>query len=249
MPQVAIINQSTIVSDTDGAIITSALNIITPNFCSDWGIALYTCVYVPKGKTTTIPLKIFLLDTSDQANALAYHDEINDVPYGRAFAKTVLSIGGVILYSPNPNIPTFAQTVCHELFELLIDPYCNSWAMLADGNTMYAYEVCDPVESNAVTVQVQTGITITKNFLKKKLLAIYTKVGLSDWVLPKWFDTQATKGPFNHNNTLKSPFTLDKRGYVISMSGGTSNPIFGELVSSEKQSLIQSKHRVNCRTK
>ena len=242
--QVAIINKSTVVSDTDGTIITSALNLLTPQFCSDWGLALTKCVYVAKGRTTTIPLKIFLMDTSDEQNALAYHDQINDIPYGRAFAKTVLSYGGVMLYDANPIVPTFAQAVCHELFEMLIDPYCNMWAMLANGS-QYAYEVCDPVESNAVTVQVQTGTTTTKVFAVKKITPVYTKVGLSDWVLPKWFDTQAVKGPFNHNNTLKAPFTLDKNGYVISLSGGTYKNIFGESVSAQKQEHIKAKLRTS----
>jgi len=242
--QVAIINQSTVVSDTDGSTITSALNLMTPKFCSDWSLALTTCVYIPKGKTTTIPLKIFLMDTADQPDALAYHEEINDIPYGKAFAKTVLLDNGVMLYSSNPNIPTFAQAVCHELFEMLIDPYCNMWAMLADGNTQYAYEVCDPVESNPVTVQVQTGTITSKNFILKKTTPVYTKVGLSDWVLPKWFDTQATRGPFNHNNTLTSPLTIDRNGYVISLSGGTSNTVFGESVSLAKQTAIKAKSRV-----
>ena len=247
MPEVAIINQSTVVSDIDGINITNALNIVLPQFCSDWSLAPTTCVYVKKGSTTSVPLKIFLLDTADVSGALAYHDELNDVPYGNAFAKTVLADGGVLLYSTNPRVPTFAQAVCHELFEMLMDPYCNSWAMLADGVTQYAYEVCDPVESNPVTVQVQTG-TITKGaLLTKTIVPVYSKVGLSDWVLPKWFDTQAVQGPFNHNNTLKAPLTIDKNGYVISLTGGTSKTVWGETITEERKAAISAKLRVKKR--
>lgn len=244
MVQVAIINQSSVVSDTDGYTITSALNILLPQFCKDWSLASTTCVYVGKGKTSTIPLKIILLDTADQEGALAYHDQINDVPYGRAFAKTVLDNGGVMLYSSNPNIPTVAQSVCHELFEMLIDPACNVWAMLEDGKTMYAYEVCDAVESNAVTVQVKTGTKKTGRLLAATTIPIYTKVGLSDWVLPNWFDPQSKTRPFNHNNTLTAPLTLDTNGYTISLTDGAYNILWGKSVVSERKETIKAKLRV-----
>jgi hypothetical protein len=229
MPQLAIINQSTIVTDAEGNIITSALNQVLPQFCSDWGIVSHSCVYVAKGKTTTIPLKIFLLDTSDVANLLAYHDEINDIPYGRAFAKTVLSYGGVILYSQNPRVLTFAQCVCHEVFELLINPNCNVWTMLSDNNTLYAYEVCDPVQSNPVTVSVKTGTITTP---------VYVRVGLSDWVLPNWFDPQKKRGPYNHNNTLTAPFTVSNYGYVMRLTNGKYEYVWGQRLTTEDKQTI-----------
>lgn len=244
MVQLAIVNQSSVVSDTDGSIITSALNVILPQFCKDWSLVSTTCVYVGKGRTSTIPLKILLLDTADQEGALAYHDQINDVPYGRAFAKTVLDNGGVMLYNQDPSVPTFAQAVCHELFEMLIDPACNVWTMLADGTTMYAYEVCDPVESNAVTVRVKTGMRTVGRLLAATTTPVYTNVGLSDWVLPNWFDPQSRTRPFNHNNTLSSPLTLDRNGYVISLSNGSYEILWGESILPSKKNVIKAKLRV-----
>ena len=256
MTQVAIVNQSSIVSDTDGNTITSALNKILPSFCKDWSLSPHSCVYVGKGKTTTILLKIFLKDTADESGSLAYHDEINDIPYGKAFAKTVLSYGGVMLYSQDPNVPTFAQAVCHELFEMLIDPNCNVWTMLSDYSTLYAYEVCDAVQSNPVTVLVQTGSSTSKIYLGNSKIVlktvtnpIYSKVGVSDWVLPSWFDPQKKRGPYNHNNTLKAPFTLDKGGYVISLTNGHSNIVWGENVAPERQKVIAGKLRLSRRAK
>ena len=233
--QIAIINQSTVVTDANGQFIVSAMNMILPTFCSDWNIPSVTAVYVGLGKTTMIPLKVFLLDNADVDGALAYHDQTNDLPYGKAFAKTVLSYGGTLLYSTNPLVPTFAQSVCHEVFELLVDMYCNMWAMLPDYTTLYAYEVCDPVESNALTVNVLTT-SVTKIGIKTTTTIVTTKVGLSDWVLPKWFDPQATRGPYNHNNTLTAPFTLSPYGYVIALEGGNVNYVFGSKVSDEKKS-------------
>ena len=241
--QIAFINQSSVVSDANGQLIVSALNIVLPIFCNDWNIPLVTAVYVGLGKSSVIPLKIYLMDNADVTGALAYHDEVNDIPYGKCFAKTVLSYGGTLLYSTNPLVPTFAQAVCHETFEMLIDLYCNTWAMLSDYTTMYAYEVCDPVESNALTVTVSVSTT-SKVGTKTITTVTNTKVGLSDWVLPKWFDTEATRGPFNHNNTLVGPFTLSHYGYVIALQSGSVNYIFGEKISEQKKTQILAKGRI-----
>ena len=241
--QIAIMNQSTLVSDVNGSLITNAMNKILPTFCGDWNIPIVTAVYVALGKTSTIPLKVFLLDNADVSGALAYHDEVNDIPYSKSFANTVLSYGGTLLYSTNPLVPTFAQAVCHEIFEMLIDLYCNSWSMLPDWTTLYAYEVCDPVESNALTVTLTTTTT-TKVGNKTTTSTVNTKVGLSDWVLPKWFDTEATRGPFNHNNTLTAPFQLSPYGYVIALESGNVSYIYGEKINEEKKAYIQKKGRV-----
>lgn len=238
MSQVAIVNNSTLVTDADGATITNALNKVLPKFCLDWSIIPTTCLYVKKGSATNIPLKISLLDSSDVSDALAYHHMINNVPYGKAFVKTVLANGGVLLYSQDPSVRTFAQSVCHELFEILINPHCNVWATLADGVTQYAYEVCDPVQTNALTVQIETGRTFKGRLFTKTSVPIYTKVGLSDWVLPQWFNPQAIRGPFNHTNTLNNPFTVDKNGYVISLSEGTRKAVWGAAVTSARKEAI-----------
>ena len=244
MAQIAIVNQTTLLSDADGQTIVTAINMILPKFCTDWSLSRHTCIYVGRGKITTIPLKVFLKDKADVAGVLGYHDEINDIPYGNVFIKTVLDNGGVILYSPNPIIPTVAEVVCHEVFEMLIDPNCNTWAMLSDYRTLYAYEVCDPVQSNPLTVQVQTGISRTGTPPNVKVLPVYTKVGLSDWVLPNWFDPQKKRGPYNNNNTLKAPLTIEKTGYVISLKDGVCKPIWGSAVTPERQRAFAAKQRV-----
>ena len=246
MLDIAIVNKSTIVSDLEGSIITKAINMLLPAFCSDWALKTPTCTYVAKGKTTKIAIKVFLMDTSDQDGALAYHDEINNVPYGKAFAKTVLKYGGGILVSKT-KVPTFAQSVCHEVFEILVDPNCNLWAMAPDYTTLIAYEVGDAVESNPVRVRVPTG-TSRKSVGFSKSTITYTDVDLSDWVLPLWFDPQAKKGKFNHTNTLKGPMTLDKNGYAVTMSGGDSKTIYGAMVTPEQKKRMDEKVTKSCRT-
>lgn len=244
MSQVAIVNRSNILSDKDGLIITNALNMVLPKFCLDWSLSRHTCVYVAKDKPTTILLRILLLDVADQPGVVAYHDEKDDVPYGKVFVKTILDNNGVLLYSPNPVVFTVSEAVCHELFEMLIEPNCNTWVMLPDNRTLYAYEVCDPVQSNPVTVQVQTGTMTTGTPPNVKIVPVYTKVGLSDWLLPNWFDPQKKRGPYNNNNTLNSPLTIDKNGYVISLKDGICKPIWGAAVTPDRQRAFAAKQRV-----
>jgi len=57
------------------------------------------------------------------------------------------------------------------------------------------------------------------------------KVALSDWILPAWADPQATTGPFNHNNTLRTPMTVDKGGYLITMTNGVIDSVMGSEIT------------------
>lgn len=238
MSQIAIINSSTVVPDSAGQKIVNALNVILPQFCNDWLLPKFTAVYIAKGKTTTIKYKLFLLDSADVEDAFGYHSLSNGIPYGKAFASTVLQYGGALLYSPNPATPTFAQTVCHEVFELLIDPNVNTWWDNGDGQTLYAAEVSDPVQGNTLTVNITTN---GFNSLTGKAGLLTTKVGLSDWILPSWSNPQNTKRPFNHNNTLTAPFTLDNGGYAVRMIGGNYEYVFGSKVSPAKKAELLSK--------
>lgn len=247
----AIVNSSTLVTDAQGVLIVKALNSLLPKFCRDWNVIPTLTTYVPKGKTTPIPRKIYLFDDATIEGVLGYHNHISgNVSYGKCFVKTVLSQGGVILYSPNPMIPTVAEVVCHEVFELLVNPYCNEWWDVGDSQTLYAKEPCDPVQSNALTVSILVNSSTSKyNILLRRTVrtpAIYEKVGCSDWILPAWGNPQDTKGPFNHLNTLKAPFTLDKGGYGIQMTVGSADNVFamvfGSAVTKEqKQRLIAKK--------
>jgi len=252
---IAIINSSTILSDVDGQTIVTALNQILPRFCVDWNLPIYTAFYIAKGKTSSISTKVFILDNSDVQNALGYHYLSANVPYGKCFAKTNLLGGGVTLYSAN-GAPTLAQTVAHEVFELLIDPLCNSWWDIGDGRTLVAKEVCDPVQGNNLTANVVMSPAKTSyNAKTRKVVtapAVIQKVGLSDWILPAWANPQNTVGPYNHMNTLRAPFTLDRGGYVIQLAGGTSGQVtamrFGSDVSEAQKAKYSTKKRMTKKT-
>jgi hypothetical protein len=232
--QIAVINQCTVVTDLDGSKMVSALNSLLPKFCNDWSIPVVTAVYIAKG-ATYIPTNmyyIYLSDNSDSLDALGYHDITSDLPYGKVFAKTILSGGGVLLYESTLKKPTVAQALAHETFELIIDPRCNIWWMNYNTGLLVAAEVADPVEYNVVVVTLLNG----------------TKVGMSDWILPSWQDAQNTTGPFNHLNTITAPFQV-KNGYAMTMKSTKVIFIYGEtpnpVTNSHSQAGGRSATRVN----
>ena len=253
MSHIAVINQSTVVTDADGQSMVTALNTLLPRFCKDWGIPQAVAVYVSSKNTTGIPTKIFIKDISNIENALGYHDLKNNVSVGYVFAKSILLYGGGVLSSPNGSM-SISQTLAHEVFELLVDPYANVWADLGDSRTFFAYEVCDPVESNPLVVQIpkSTKTPLLYDPVTKKMVAsssVKINVQLSDWVLPAWFNPQSTVGPFNHTNTLKGPFTVSSRGYVILSTNGDVDLVFGHNVSDQKLAFITQKKRIFARSK
>ena len=243
----AIINSSTKVTDAEGNFIVKAMNVLLPKFCKDWNVAPTLTTYVPKGKTTTIPRKIYLFDDATIEGVLGYHNHISgNISYGKCFVNTVLSEGGVVLYSENPMTPTVAEVVCHEVFELLVNPYCNEWWDIGDSQTLYAKEPCDPVQSNALTVSILVSAATSRyNALLRRRVqtpAVYQKVGCSDWILPAWGNPQDTKGPFNHLNTLKAPFTIDRGGYGIQMTVGSAGNVFAMVFGSAVTEEQKQRH-------
>lgn len=152
---------------------------------------------------------IAILDDSDQAGALGWHTEgQGDVIYGEVFARPVLDNGGNALIADL----SVASVLSHEVLETFADPHANLWA--DDGNgTSYAYEVCDPVESDVYQTHV-TG---------------YGRVTVSNFVTPHWFDPQAAAGDrLDYLHKLNQPFQMTPGGYVITMADGQVNQSFGE---------------------
>jgi len=201
-------------------------NKIFPQFAIDWNLKSSTIIL-----SKTIPsnaiLRIYIMDNADVPGALGYHDEVNNIPYGKVFVNTIFRYGGVKFYSTNNTVPTVAQCFSHEIFEALVDPYCNNWWQTGDQASLYAGEVGDPVQGNVVTVSVNG-----------------TNINYSDWILPSWTNPQATKGPFNHLNTLKAPLTVAPGGYLIKMSAGSISYVFGKTMSDYMKASAVNDDRV-----
>lgn len=131
----AFINESSVVHDDEAKKIMAALQIQADrDFKPIWGQSTKLTFYGKGCKNPTNIAWLALLDDSDQAGALGYHDLTNDgLPLGKVFAKTDLQYGEVV-----------SVTASHELLEMLADPYISYTMLTGQGaQTLgYAWEVC-----------------------------------------------------------------------------------------------------------
>lgn len=158
MIQLAVMNRSTVLPDAEvrkGA--HSVHKQIRQHYAPIWGVSAHVDFVgledLPRPGSWTIAV----LDNSDEANALGYHDLTPEgLPLGKAFAGTDLQIG-----SP------WTVTLSHEALEMLGDPGINLIAPNAEGR-LFAYENCDAVEADNLAYDVDGR-------------------PVSDFVTPAWF--------------------------------------------------------------
>jgi roadblock/LC7 domain-containing protein len=215
---IALISQSTLVSNTDAKTIADACQAqLTNDFLPAWNMKEAFCAFYPD--KSVIPSNYWvvnLLDNPTQAGALGYHSVDNDEIDAFVFAQPTLSNGGVVLYDmTNPQNVSVASVVSHEILEMAGDMYANTYCDF--GNKSFALEACDAVQGNSYIVSVDG-----KN------------VSVSDFVYMSYFDPQATISdrPFNHLNTLTAPFSIAPGGYqIVRASGpGSETQVFGDAM-------------------
>jgi hypothetical protein len=188
--KIAIINASTVLTnDSEVQNVVAALQTqVTRDFAPAWGIDADLRL-VPKG-TQPAPGEwwLALLDDSDQAGALGYHDLSKEgLPLGKVFAKTDLTYG-----------EKWSVTTSHELLEMLADPNINLTVFdeSSSGGRLFAYEVCDACEADNLGYQIN-GVQV------------------SDFVFPSWFESFRKKGTqFDQCKHIHKPFQLLKGGYI-----------------------------------
>jgi len=164
------------------------------DFAPVWGIDA-DLEFVPPG-TRPPPGTWWLaiLDNSDQAGALGYHDLTSQgLPLGKVFAQSDIESGN-----------NWTVTASHELLEMLADPGINLAAFVErvgqDGihaGILFAYEACDACEADQYGYQIG-GTTV------------------SDFVFPSWFEPFWRPGTtqFDYKNQIKQPFELLPGGYI-----------------------------------
>jgi hypothetical protein len=187
--QIAVLNRCTVADDTEVGEITKVLQKQVPgDFAAAWGVdAELTFLGTDEQHGWEGKWNLVVLDTSDEANALGYHDLTPDgLPLGKAFAGTDKMAGAHL-----------SVTMSHELLEMLGDPGINLLAPDARGR-IYAYENCDAVEADELGYEID-GVLV------------------SDFVHPEWFipDLAHVKGvQFDHGKHVSKPFELAKGGYI-----------------------------------
>ncbi len=201
-----IYNKSTVVTDADCMLMTTACSKQLLMMCNSWNVICPKISFISSKVSSTIVLAprvwaFVIIDTADVADALAYHQDPDGSIAGYVFAKTILDYGGVILYKDRTT-PTVSSALFHELAETIINPNCNMW-WFNGTDTYYAGEVCDPVQGDVFPYVVASG--------KRRI-----NVGLSDYVFPSWSDpVPAIDAKYNYLGTLTAPFTLNASGYAI----------------------------------
>ncbi|WP_374349537.1 hypothetical protein, partial [Chitinimonas sp.] len=166
--KIAIINASTMVNDADATAVVAALQTqVSRDFAPAWGIDA-TLRLVPKGgKPEKGEWWLTLLDDSDQASALGYHD----------LTKSGLPSGKVFVKSSQSSHVHWSVTASHEVLEMLVDPNINLtvFEQSSKGSRLYAYEVCDACEGDDYAYKID-GVLV------------------SDFVYPAWFESFRKKG-------------------------------------------------------
>ena len=188
--RVSVVNESKAVTDGEVAKAIAALQKqVSNDFSSAWGVDA-TLAQVAKGQTPPEgSWWLIILDNSDQAGALGYHDLTSEgLPLGKVFAGTDKQFG----YK-------WTVTASHELLEMLADPDINLTVFAqktAKNGSLFAYEVCDACEDDAFGYDID-GITV------------------SDFVFPAWFESFRTGDvQFDQQRQIHKPFDLLEGGYI-----------------------------------
>jgi hypothetical protein len=189
--QISVINASTVLSDDEIQAVVPALQTqVHAHFSPAWGTDA-DLTFVPSGrKPAAGTWWLTILDNSDQAGALGYHDLTQDgLPLGKVFAGTDIENGA-----------KWTVTASHELLEMLGDPDINLTVFVqpsANKGTLYAYEVCDTCEADELGYDID-GVTV------------------SDFVYPAWFESfrKANSTQFDYQKHITKPFQILKGGYI-----------------------------------
>jgi hypothetical protein len=204
---IAILNQSTLVADTDVAKMTEAIATqVQFDAAPIWDRAPAAVVfYTDPAAVPAAAHGIAIVDTiQDQPQGvLGFHTEDQGAQmWGVVAAKPELDNGGQVTIGDW----SVSSTLSHEALEMFVDPNCNLWANDGKGSA-YSLEVCDPVEAPTYTVG---GVSV------------------ANFVTPSWFDPLApATAQFDKLGLLTAGFSVLKGGYMTYESAGKEQQQFG----------------------
>lgn len=214
-------NQSSVVTNLQFQQMITAMNQFLITLCQDWSITTIQLFPVFASPNNIVNNTIFIFDNTDSPGALGYHFDVGGLAVGKVFAKTILDYGGVVLYKDQLTM-TVAQCLCHEALEMIGNANINKW-FLDNKGVFWAGELCDAVQNNLIVITLPGNI----------------RVGLSDYVLPKWFSPNSRTKPFNKLNTLNSPFSVDRLGYSITIKNNRVISVYGESYPAIKKVEVE----------
>lgn len=182
MSTIAITRETSLLTDGDVDTAITALQAqLDHHFRPTWGHTAHLYAGAPQHPADW---QIALLDDSDQAGALGYHDLTSaGKPLAKVFVATDRQYG-----------LNWTVTLSHELLEMVGDPWLNTTAQVGS-STFYAYEACDAVEADELGYKIGT-------------------VQVSDFVLPRWFSHDEDGHFVDWCGHLQHPLELAPGGYI-----------------------------------
>src|SRR5579872_2857747 len=144
LPVIAVTNASTCLTDEQvGAALPALQRQVSADFKAYWEVDCQL-VFLPRSEALTAGWwQISVTDNPDQAGALGYHELTSrGTPLGKVFAGLDLRSGA-----------SWTVTLSHELLEMLADPWIN-WCAQGDDGKVYALEVCDAAEADALAYRI-----------------------------------------------------------------------------------------------
>jgi hypothetical protein len=192
MPSIAVINESSGVTDADVQAMLGAFDEQwNRDLAAAWAVETARFALLPKGDAPAPGTWwVVFVDNSEQAGALAYRDLTNDgLPICKVFVD--------MLRADNASISVGAS---HEICEMAVDPWLNS-AYQDPGGVFWAGEVCDPVEDDLYGYRIG-GVLV------------------SDFVTPKWFGHPHRQSRMDLRDHAVSPFQILSGGYAQRFQAG-----------------------------
>lgn len=189
---IAVINQSTCMDDNAVETIAAAVQAqVTDHLEPAWELPPgATLAFVPKGSEPPPRVaQCVVLDDSDQANALGYHEITKEFqPLAKCFVRSCMNLGVL------PSVD-----ISHEVLEMLVNPHLENTALRTMGSQAsrwYFREACDAVQDD------RDGYT-------------YGTIGLqvSNFVLPGFYEVGSV-GPWDHLGQLKAAYEIKIGGYL-----------------------------------
>jgi hypothetical protein len=211
---IALINQSTLISDADIETIAQACNSQLQNeVAAAWEIAdPLTVTAGPNDKA----YQFFFVDTIPEApGALAYHDvDASGNPFGKIGVQVTQQAGEQV-----------SSATSHEAVELQCDIFCASWSFSNRLKCLVATEACDPVQNQTYNISVSGA-----------------PVAVSNFVTPAYFTDNALGQPLDHLGNLTQTFEIASGGYQIQMKAGATHNVFGHAFSDKLRKAKEESH-------
>jgi hypothetical protein len=208
---IAVENKSSVLTDEEvQAAIPAWQHQVSYDFKPYWNEGA-RLVWVPSGSSPPTGAGSWLLsilDDSDQAGALGYHDVTADnTPLMKVFARTDLDSG-----------LSWTVTASHEILETLADPWISA-AWQTSNTEFVALEVGDPVEADELGYLIE-GVLV------------------SDFILPAWYVSGLKVPKYDFAGHLSGPLQIAPGGYVsifVSCQGWTQKQMRdGALVDVDR---------------